>query len=56
MAKSQRVVITLPHDMYAAIKKLAEYNRRSMAEEVRISIESRLDEIKRPKVAATIED
>lgn len=56
MAKSQRVVITLPHDMYAAIKKLAEYNRRSMAEEVRISIESRLNEVKQPKTALTLQD
>lgn len=58
--QSQRVVITLPRDMYEAIKALADKNRRSMAEEVRIAIEQRLKKIeagqeespKRSEVAA----
>jgi metal-responsive CopG/Arc/MetJ family transcriptional regulator len=44
MEKSQRVVITLPYSMYEAIKDLAERNRRTMSEEVRIAIERRLKE------------
>jgi predicted DNA-binding protein len=40
--KSQRIVVTLPRDMYEAIKALADDNRRPMAEEVRIAIEERL--------------
>jgi metal-responsive CopG/Arc/MetJ family transcriptional regulator len=44
MEKSQRVVITLPYSMYEAIKELAERNRRTMSEEVRIAIERRLKE------------
>ncbi len=43
--KSQRIVVTLPRDMYEAIKALADDNRRPMAEEVRIAIEERLKKV-----------
>lgn len=48
-SQSQRIVVTLPYDMYENIKALADFNRRPMAEEVRIAIEDRLTKVKRPK-------
>jgi predicted DNA-binding protein len=49
--KSQRVVVTLPYSMYEAIKALADKNRRPMAEEIRISIENRLNKIEKEEDA-----
>jgi hypothetical protein len=53
MSKTQRIVITLPYDMYLALKKLAEDNSRPMAEEARLGIESHLHKHGR-KVSGTI--
>ena len=54
--KSQRVVITLPYEMYVELKALADFNRRPMSEEVRISIENRLKTVKHPKEKQSSEE
>lgn len=43
--KSQRFIVTLPNDLHEQLAELAEKNRRSMAEEVRIAIEERLKQV-----------
>jgi len=45
--KSQRFMVTLPLDIHEQLAELAEKTRRSMAEEVRIAIEERLESVKK---------